>query len=91
MGLSDVLGWTATAMFTICYIPQISKTCRTKTIDGLSFRLLFISFLANIVALWYAILIKQSPLQIKYILAIVFVGVCIFMYLKIYFLKNRMV
>lgn len=87
MQLSDILGWTATALFTICYIPQMIKTYRTKTIDGLSFRLLFISFIANIIALWYATLIKQPPLQIKYILALVFLAGCIYMYLKIYFLK----
>jgi len=88
MQLANVLGWTATALFTACYIPQIIKTYRTKTVDGLSFRLLFITFLANIIALWYATLIKQSPLQIKYILSMVFVGVCIYLYLRIYLKKN---
>lgn len=87
MQLVDVLGWTATTLFTICYIPQIIKTYRTKTVDGLSFQLLFISFLANIVALWYATLIKQPPLQIKYILAMVFLIACIFLYLKVHFKK----
>ncbi len=85
MQFSDLLGWTATTLFTICYIPQIIKTWRTKTVDGLSFRLLFISFLANIIALWYATLIKQPPLQIKYILAMAFLSVCIYLYLKVYF------
>jgi uncharacterized protein with PQ loop repeat len=76
--LVDILGWTATTLFTICYIPQMIKTYKTKTIDGLSFRLLFISFVANIVALCYATLIKQRPLQVKYILAMVFLGGCIY-------------
>jgi len=88
MLLQDALGWIATILFTICYIPQIMKTYRTKTIEGLSFRLLFISFVANIVALCYATLIKQPPLQIKYILAMVFVGICIYFYLKIYLSLN---
>ncbi len=87
MQLVDVLGWTATTLFTICYIPQIIKTYRTKTVEGLSFRLLFISFLANIVALWYATLIKQPPLQIKYILAMVFLVACIYLYLRVHFKK----
>ncbi len=88
MQISDILGWIATGLFTVCYIPQIIKTYKTKTIDGLSFRLLFISFLANIVALWYATLIKQPPLQIKYILAMVFLLICIFLYLKVYLKKK---
>ena len=86
--MEQVLGWVATALFTVCYIPQMIKTYRTKTIDGLSFRLLLISFIANIVALCYATLIKQPPLQIKYILSMVFLGVCTFLYLKVYFQKE---
>ena len=87
--LANILGWTATFLFTVCYIPQILKTRRTKTIDGLSFRLLFISFVANIIALAYATLIAQPPLQIKYIFALFFLGICIFFYGKIYFANKR--
>ncbi|MBI5050676.1 MAG: PQ-loop repeat-containing protein [Nitrospirae bacterium] len=87
--MAQVLGWIATILFTICYIPQMIKTYKTKTIDGLSFRLLLISFVANIVALWYATLIKQAPLQIKYILAMIFLTGCIYLYLKVYFKKLK--
>ena len=89
MQLSDLLGWTATGLFTICYVPQIIKTAKTKTVDGLSFRLLFISFIANIIALWYATLIKQPPLQIKYILALVFLAICIYLYLRVIYTKAK--
>ena len=89
MQLSDVLGWIATILFSICFIPQMLKTYRTKTVDGLSFGLLSISFLANIIALWYATLIKQPPLQIKYIIAIIFLAGCIYLYLKIYLKQKR--
>ena len=89
MDLANVLGWTATVLFTVCYIPQIIKTYRTKVIDGLSFRLLLISFIANIIALWYATLIKQPPLQLKYALAMVFLSACIYLYLKVHFGKNK--
>ncbi len=87
--LASILGWTATFLFTICYIPQILKTWRTNTIDGLSFRLLFISFVANIIALAYATLIAQPPLQIKYILGLFFLSICIFSYGKVYFANKR--
>lgn len=89
MQFSDILGWTATVLFTICYIPQMIKTYRTKTIEGLSFRLLFISFIANIIAFWYATLIKQSPLQVKYALAIFFLIGCIYLYLRVYFKHSK--
>lgn len=89
MQLSDILGWTATLLFTACYVPQIIKTAKTRTVDGLSFMLLLISFVANIIALWYAALIKQRPLQFKYSLALVFLSVCIYLYLGVYFEKRR--
>ena len=88
MQLADILGWTATALFTVCYIPQIIKTSKTQTIDGLSFRLLGISFVANIVALCYVTLIKQPPLQIKYVLALLFLSMCIYLYVRV-FLRNK--
>jgi len=89
MQLSDVLGWIATILFSVCFIPQILKTYRTRKVDGLSFRLLLLSFVANIIALWYATLIKQPPLQIKYIIAIFLIGGCIYLYLKIYFKQKQ--
>ena len=89
MELAPVLGWTATILFTVCYVPQIIKTYRTKTIDGLSFRLLFISFIANIIAFGYATLIKQTPLQIKYVFALVFLFICLYLYLRVYFKIKR--
>ena len=89
MDLADILGWTATTLFTVCYIPQIMKTYRTKTVDGLSFRLLLISFVANIIALCYATLIKQRPLQVKYTLAMIFLSACIYLYLKVHFGKSK--
>jgi MtN3 and saliva related transmembrane protein len=87
--LTNILGWTATTLFTVCYIPQIIKTYKTKTIDGLSFRLLLISFVANMIALCYATLIKQRPLQVKYTLAMIFLSACIYLYLKVHFSKIK--
>lgn len=83
MEFSAILGWTATFLFTVSYIPQIIKTARTQTVDGLSFWLLFISFVANIIALWYAFLIHQAPLQVKYIGALTVLAVCLYLYLKV--------
>lgn len=83
MEFAALLGWIATFLFTVCFIPQIIKTLKTKTVEGLSFWLLFIQFVANIIALWYATLITQPPLQIKYALALVFLGICIAVYIRV--------
>lgn len=84
MEFSAILGWVATILFTICYIPQIIKIRKVKSVEGLSFLLLLMSFIANIIALCYSILIKQPPLQFKYVLGIVFVGICLALYIKTY-------
>ena len=83
LDLAQSLGWLATFLFTICFIPQIVKTLKTKTVDGLSLTLFIIQFIGNIVALWYATLIGQRPLQIKYALAIVLLAVVIFVYIRV--------
>lgn len=88
MAIETMLGWTATTLFTVCYIPQILKTIRTNTVEGLSFLLLLISFAANIVAFIYATLIQQKPLQVKYILAMIFLAMTIAVYLKVH-LKSK--
>lgn len=72
--MTQLLGWTATILFTFAYIPQVVKTLRTKTIDGVSIALFGIQLMANIVALAYALRLNQMPLEVKYILGIIFVS-----------------
>lgn len=87
--LTVTLGWIATVLFTVCYVPQIIKTVRTRTVEGMSFLLLFLQFIGNIVALWYATRIAQPPLQVKYILALLFLVICIALYLRIVLRRDR--
>lgn len=74
MTIDQILGWTATVLFTVCYIPQIVKTIRTGTIEGVSVWMFLIQFVANVIALAYAVDIGQKPLVVKYVLALWFVG-----------------
>lgn len=83
MNLATILGWTATTLFTVCYIPQLIKTLKTKTVSGLSMWLLIISLVANVIALKYAFLIQQKPLEIKYTLGIIFTAICLAAYWKV--------
>lgn len=66
--MSELLGWTATVLFIVCYIPQIIKSRKS---NELSMWLLIITFIANVIALAYATLIQQPPLQVKYLLTII--------------------
>lgn len=84
-----ILGWIATVLFTVCYIPQIIKTIRARTVEGLSFLLLLIQLVGNIVALIYSIMIKQPPLTVKYVLGLVFLLICIGLYIRTKRLDKR--
>ena len=70
MDITQILGWTATVLFSIMVIPQIIKTIRLKDTNGVSLMLFIIYLIANIIALFYAVLITQPPLIIKYVVAI---------------------
>jgi MtN3 and saliva related transmembrane protein len=68
--LAQILGWIATILFSIMLVPQIIKTIRTKDTSGVSLLLFIIYLIANIFALIYAFMIYQSPLILKYSIAI---------------------
>lgn len=77
------LGWLATILFTIGYVPQFVRMYNARSVTGLSFWLLFINLVANCVALVYAALIGQWPLLVKYIAAIVMLLPVLFLYWRI--------
>lgn len=68
--LTEILGWLATVLFTVMLIPQITKTIKEKHVKGVSVWQYVVYFIANIIALLYALLIFQPPLIIKYFVAI---------------------
>ncbi len=89
MDLSQTLGWIATFLFSIMIIPQMMKTIRTKDTSGVSLFLFIIYFVANIVALVYAILIKQTPLMIKYIISLITTTIYLGLYWVYYNRKKK--
>ena len=86
MELSQILGWIATILFSTMIIPQMIKTIKSKSTDGVSLMLFVIYLTANIVALFYALLIDQAPLMIKYSIGIttsvIYIGLFLFYYNK---------
>lgn len=60
--IDQILGWMATLIFTSIYFPVIGKHYK---------RLLAVSFFGNCIAICYATLIGQRPLQVKYGLALI--------------------
>lgn len=45
MPFTQLLGWTATILFSIAMVPQIIKTLKKKSTDGVSIWLFIIFFL----------------------------------------------
>lgn len=78
--MTQTLGWVATILFTVCYIPQIARILKAKTVDGVSATFFGIQLLANFVALGYALRLGQWPLEVKYVLGIVFVIAVLLVY-----------
>jgi len=58
------------------------KTIKLKNTSGVSLLLFIIFLVANIIALTYAVLIDQSPLIIKYIIAtfttLIYIGLYVY-------------
>ncbi len=80
--MSAILGWTATVLFSICYFPQIWKMIALKQVTGVSVAFFAIQFTANVIALIYATMIRQPPLQFKYVTGLVLSLVTILYYVK---------
>jgi uncharacterized protein with PQ loop repeat len=83
-----ILGWIATTIFSMAIVFQINKTIRTKTTDGVSAMLFVANLVGNVVALVYATMIGQPPLQIKYIIGLIVSAIGITVYL-IYHLRSK--
>lgn len=66
MEISQILGWTATILFSSMLVPQMVKTLKSKNTEGVSILLFIIYLIANIIAIIYAFTISQYPLIIKY-------------------------
>jgi len=81
----QILGWVATLIFLVMPLPQIIKTIKTKTVEGVSAKMYVLFLIGNIIALIYAILITQPPLILKYTLS----GLIAIFYLTIYWKVSK--
>lgn len=83
MELSQILGYVATTMFSLMYLPQIFQTVKSKSVKDVSLPMFIVGFIANIDALVYATMIHQKPLQIKYTIALIVIGIYLVIYTRI--------
>lgn len=81
--IASIFGWIATIIFSIMLVPQIIKTVKTQTTEGVSLSLFIMYLIGNIFAIIYAYLIWQPPLLLKYLLAILTTLLYIYLYLRL--------
>ena len=81
--IDQILGWTATIIFSAMIIPQLIKTLKTKTTKGVSITLYVMYLIGNCVAICYATLIQQQPLQMKYSFALAITSIYIISFYSI--------
>jgi len=81
--IASILGWIATILFSLMLVPQIVKTIKLKTTKGVSIELFIVYFIANCIALVYALLIEQNPLILKYTIGLTTAIFYICIYMKI--------
>ena len=81
--MTESLGYIATVLFTLILVPQFMKTYISKDITGVSLGSYIILLVANIIALMYAVMIKQNPLVLKYSVAIVIVIAYLILFFKV--------
>jgi MtN3 and saliva related transmembrane protein len=64
--MSEILGWIATTILTLCAIPQFIKMYKTKSSKDISVIMWWLYLIGHIIAFCYAYLIMQPPLLGKY-------------------------
>jgi len=88
MDIAQILGWTATFLFSIMIIPQMIKTIKSKDTSGVSLMMFIVFLIANIIALVYACMIQQYPLILKYTIAIITTIAYVIIFFVYYTRKN---
>ena len=60
----EILGYIATFLINIAYVPQLYRTIKTKKVEGLSFLMFVILIISGILWTIYGFLINNLPLII---------------------------
>jgi MtN3 and saliva related transmembrane protein len=81
MPTSEIIGFIATFLSVICFIPQAIKTIKTKDTEAISFWMYLLFLLSVIFWLIYGFMVSSLSIIVKNILVIILSS--IILYLKI--------
>lgn len=62
---TDILGYSATVIFTLLFIPQVIKTTKTKSAKDLSFLFLLFNLIGCCLMIPYALILNLNPILIS--------------------------
>lgn len=62
----EIYGWACSALFAICYMPQLYKTWRTKKVDDVSVGMWVVQLAAYTCGVIYSWQIQTIPLFVGY-------------------------
>ena len=87
MQLTDVLGYTAAALTTVSFVPQVWRTLRTRDVSGISLKMYSLFTLGIAVWLAYGIALEQTPMLVANSISLVLA--CSVLVMRVRFAKNR--
>jgi MtN3 and saliva related transmembrane protein len=87
MQLTDILGYTAAALTTVSFVPQVWRTLRTRDVSGISLKMYSLFTLGIAVWLAYGIALKQTPMLVANSISLVLA--CAVLVMRVRFAKNR--
>ena len=89
MPTSEIIGFIATALSVICFIPQAIKTIKTRDTEAISFWMYLLFLLSVIFWLIYGFMVSSMPIIIKNILVIILSGIILYLKIRNLIEKNN--
>jgi len=81
--ITEIIGWIGAGLLSLCGVPQLIKTYKTKTTKGLSFGMLLCWLLGEIFMVTYIILTAfEWPLLVNFSTNILIVALTVILYIR---------
>jgi len=76
------LGIVSAILFSICFLPQIARTYRTKNVEGLSPSLLILVFVGYLTGLGYVLKLRDNIMIVTYGIGLILSGIVLAGYFR---------
>lgn len=76
----EICGWISALCFVFCYIPQIIRTHRLKSVDDISIWLFILCVIAYSAGIIYGVGLNQVPLIFNYTVGLLLATIIVWQY-----------